>query len=176
MQNKNQSATMKRERDRKEDVIVIDDSDDEGNNHNDYNEIEMEEEMSSLSITSHQITSHQEEAPVRLFAFQERGVEFLLQRDQGRGAILGDVMGLGKTIQIVAFIKRTFPLPRSPTLSSNDSILLVTPKSVMHQWVREFARVGYRLWIFYGTKRNFETLRDDYYKVARGDRTSLSLS
>ena len=62
-------------------------------------------------------------------------------RIQRCGGILGDEMGLGKTIQIVAFLAgldHSKLLTRLSSYRGLGPVLLVTPATVMHQWVKEF--------------------------------------
>ena len=78
----------------------------------------------------------------RLYNYQKVGVRWMWELHLQRcGGILGDEMGLGKTIQVIAFLAG---LSHSQLLSSQSnhrgmgSVLLVTPATVMHQWVKEF--------------------------------------
>lgn len=62
-------------------------------------------------------------------------------RLQRCGGILGDEMGLGKTIQVVAFLAGLAHSKLITRLSSYRGlgpVLLITPATVMHQWVKEF--------------------------------------
>jgi SNF2 family DNA or RNA helicase len=60
-----------------------------------------------------------------LYPFQVTGAEWLAQRDR---ALLGDQMGLGKTIQALAAVGNEAP------------VLVVCPASIKGVWAREFAR------------------------------------
>ncbi|KAL0481875.1 DNA excision repair protein ERCC [Acrasis kona] len=69
----------------------------------------------------------------QLFDYQKTGIRWLWElHKQGVGGVIGDEMGLGKTIQVVSF------------LSSLDNVgefkpsLIITPATIMKQWVREF--------------------------------------
>ncbi|KAI9673427.1 MAG: hypothetical protein M1817_002889 [Caeruleum heppii] len=71
-----------------------------------------------------------------LFDYQKTGVQWLCELyTQGAGGIIGDEMGLGKTIQVIAFLAG---LHHSKQL--NKPIIVVTPATVMKQWVNEFHR------------------------------------
>jgi DNA excision repair protein ERCC-6 len=62
-------------------------------------------------------------------------------RLQRCGGILGDEMGLGKTIQVVAFLAglaHSKLLTRLSSYRGLGPVLLITPATVMHQWVKEF--------------------------------------
>lgn len=69
-----------------------------------------------------------------LFDYQKTGVRWLWELySQKVGGIVGDEMGLGKTIQIIAFLAG---LHHSAKLTK--PVLIVTPATVMKQWVNEF--------------------------------------
>jgi DNA repair protein RAD16 len=67
----------------------------------------------------------------KLKPFQLQGLNWMMQQEQTeyRGGLLGDEMGMGKTIQAVSLIMSDFP-QRDPTL------VLVPPVALM-QWVSE---------------------------------------
>lgn len=69
----------------------------------------------------------------QLFDYQKTGVRWMWElHKQGAGGIIGDEMGLGKTIQVVAFLSTL------DHLGLYKPSLIVTPATVMSQWVREF--------------------------------------
>ncbi|KAF2843353.1 hypothetical protein M501DRAFT_1005942 [Patellaria atrata CBS 101060] len=71
-----------------------------------------------------------------LFDYQKTGVKWLSELySQQVGGIIGDEMGLGKTIQAISFIAG---LHYSKMLTK--PVLIVTPATVMKQWVNEFHR------------------------------------
>lgn len=71
-----------------------------------------------------------------LFDYQKTGVQWLWELySQGVGGIIGDEMGLGKTIQIISFLAG---LHYSKKVTK--PIIVVTPATVMKQWVNEFHR------------------------------------
>lgn len=71
-----------------------------------------------------------------LFDYQKTGVQWLDELyAQQVGGIIGDEMGLGKTIQVIAFLAG---LHYSKKLTK--PIIVVTPATVMKQWVNEFHR------------------------------------
>src|SRR5690606_32976571 len=59
----------------------------------------------------------------RLHPYQCEGVDFLASRD---AAILGDDVGLGKTVQAIRAVIAAGAYP----------VLVITRKSLMHQWVQ----------------------------------------
>ncbi|EON65261.1 hypothetical protein W97_04499 [Coniosporium apollinis CBS 100218] len=71
-----------------------------------------------------------------LFDYQKTGVQWLYELyTQQVGGIVGDEMGLGKTIQVISFLAG---LHHSKKLTK--PIIVVTPATVMKQWVNEFHR------------------------------------
>ena len=69
-----------------------------------------------------------------LFDYQKTGVKWLWELySQQVGGIIGDEMGLGKTIQVIAFLAG---LHHSKKI--NRPVVVVTPATVMKQWVNEF--------------------------------------
>lgn len=71
-----------------------------------------------------------------LFDYQKTGVQWLWElHTQQVGGIVGDEMGLGKTIQVISFLAG---LHHSNKL--HKPIIVVTPATVMKQWVNEFHR------------------------------------
>ncbi|KAF1814817.1 hypothetical protein P152DRAFT_392239 [Eremomyces bilateralis CBS 781.70] len=71
-----------------------------------------------------------------LFDYQKTGVQWLWELySQQVGGIVGDEMGLGKTIQTISFLAG---LHYSKKLTK--PIVVVTPATVMKQWVNEFHR------------------------------------
>lgn len=71
-----------------------------------------------------------------LFDYQRTGVQWLWELySQQVGGIIGDEMGLGKTIQVIAFLAG---LHYSKKITK--PIIIVTPATVMKQWVNEFHR------------------------------------
>ncbi|KAI9792252.1 MAG: hypothetical protein M1835_007970 [Candelina submexicana] len=71
-----------------------------------------------------------------LFDYQKTGVQWLWELyTQNVGGIIGDEMGLGKTIQVISFLAG---LHYSKKITK--PIIIVTPATVMKQWVNEFHR------------------------------------
>ena len=69
-----------------------------------------------------------------LFDYQKTGVQWLWELySQQVGGIIGDEMGLGKTIQVIAFLAG---LHYSKKVTK--PVIVVTPATVMKQWVNEF--------------------------------------
>lgn len=108
--------------------------------------------------------------------YQRDGVQFLYDRyKKGKGALNGDLMGLGKTVQAIAFLsaimdksglppdrgrrrryvsrlqdseeyKKTRKLP--PANSKWPTCLIIAPKSVVLNWEREFETVSFQRCLF----------------------------
>jgi SNF2 family DNA or RNA helicase len=98
--------------------------------------------------------------------YQERGVAWLaFLRDAGLGALLADDMGLGKTLQALCVI-------RPPAL-------VVTPTSVLHNWLEEIRRhrPDLRAAVFHGTRRELDPEADvtlTTYAILRLDSERLA--
>lgn len=75
------------------------------------------------------------DAPLKLFDFQERSVEFFIEK---RAVLLGDMMGLGKTLQAVELDRRRRIV--QPNLTKNPKTLVVTYLGIFSSWVKEFQR------------------------------------
>lgn len=68
----------------------------------------------------------------KLRPYQQEGLNWLsFLSDHHFAGILADDMGLGKTVQVIAFLSQ---------LSSESSILIVLPTSLLFNWQRELAR------------------------------------
>ncbi|HET9932218.1 MAG TPA: DEAD/DEAH box helicase, partial [Polyangiaceae bacterium] len=96
-----------------------------------------------------------------LRTYQQFGVDWLsFLRSAGLGAVLADDMGLGKTLQTICVLK--------------GRVLVVCPKSVVHNWAAEIARFrpGLRTTIYHGIRRELEEHADvtlTTYSVLRLD-------
>jgi SNF2 family DNA or RNA helicase len=96
-----------------------------------------------------------------LRGYQQFGVDWLsFLRSAGLGAVLADDMGLGKTLQTICVLK--------------GRVLVVCPKSVVHNWAAEIARFrpGLRTTIYPGIRRELEEHADvtlTTYSVLRLD-------
>ena len=73
--------------------------------------------------------------PIKPFEYQFEGIAFLYTRTT---AILADEMGLGKTMQAIATVRLLIHTGEVGT------VLLVCPKPLVSNWVREFRLVGAR--------------------------------
>ncbi|KAJ2450249.1 hypothetical protein EV183_004407 [Coemansia sp. RSA 2336] len=80
--------------------------------------------------------------------YQMAGAQWLFQRwRQRQSAVLADEMGMGKTIQTIAFLLMVFHMSVEPGLSTADAIasntgtfpfLVVVPTTLVDNWTREF--------------------------------------
>ncbi len=74
-----------------------------------------------------------------LYPYQESGVRWLARlAGEDLGCVLGDQMGLGKSLQVIALVTRELEAGRSPTL-------VVSPATLLENWRREFARFAPRV-------------------------------
>lgn len=87
--------------------------------------------------------------PVILYPHQAYTVDYVLSRFPHR-AILADEVGLGKTIEAGAIIKRLVSTGRA------RRVLILAPKNLTRQWLEEmWSRFGLRFWLFDPLKRAF---------------------
>lgn len=87
--------------------------------------------------------------PVILYPHQAYTVDFVLSRFPHR-VILADEVGLGKTIEAGAIIKRLVASGRV------QRVLILAPKNLTRQWLEEmWSRFGLRFWLFDPTRRAF---------------------
>lgn len=97
------------------------------------------------SFKEAEIAVPQLKAPLR--DYQTEGFRWLsILSKYGMGGILADDMGLGKTIQVMALLKSD---------RSRKPCLVVCPKSLVFNWISEFARFdgSTRVMAIYGTDR-----------------------
>ena len=84
--------------------------------------------------------------------YQETGVKWLisLQRN-GFGGCLADDMGLGKTLQVIAYL--------SDSSMSGKHTLVVTPKTLLSNWQREFGKFSPEMpvRIYHGANRDLNS-------------------
>lgn len=71
--------------------------------------------------------------PLELFPFQEQSVDFFIDK---RAILLGDQMGLGKTLQAVELDRRRRII--NPNLTPNPKTLVVTYLGIFSGWEKEF--------------------------------------
>ncbi|XP_052070750.1 DNA excision repair protein ERCC-6-like [Mytilus californianus] len=78
----------------------------------------------------------------KLFKYQKVGVKWLWELHcQQAGGIIGDEMGLGKTIQAIGFLaglRQSKIRDKHFLFRGLGPTIIVTPTTVMHQWVKEF--------------------------------------
>ncbi|CAE6482361.1 unnamed protein product [Rhizoctonia solani] len=138
-----------------------------------------QQHLGPLLLTS-PIPGHNVEVPAsinrHLREYQRDGVRFFYQRwVEGRGGLMGDDMGLGKTIQTIAFLSAVFQktgtasdatrrrdrvrtlqnegLGRSDLPPANKkwpTCLVICPKTVVGNWVKELDTWGYFEYAIYG--------------------------
>uniref|UniRef100_A0A8D8WWW5 DNA excision repair protein ERCC-6 n=2 Tax=Cacopsylla melanoneura TaxID=428564 RepID=A0A8D8WWW5_9HEMI len=78
----------------------------------------------------------------KLFQYQKVGVQWLYELNETPcGGILGDEMGMGKTIEIIAFLAAVHCSKirnKHTGIPGLGPSMIVCPVTVMHQWVSEF--------------------------------------
>ncbi|KAI5181715.1 DNA excision repair protein ERCC-6 [Nematocida sp. AWRm80] len=93
----------------------------------------------------------------RIHLYQKEGIEWLWTRIKKRkGAILGDEMGMGKTMQVLSVVKRVWE-------SIGKSILIMMPTTLLENWENEMTRFNLevpRMIIRGGEKDRIKLLRD----------------
>ena len=93
----------------------------------------------------------------QLKSFQLEGLDWMRKQEKTkwRGGILGDEMGMGKTIQAVSLIMSDYPA-RNPTL-------VVVPPVALVQWqneIREYTHGKLKVLLFHGAKVKKMTLSE----------------
>ena len=87
--------------------------------------------------------------PVRLYPHQVFAVDFVLGRFPHR-ALLADEVGLGKTLEAGAVIKRLLEMKRV------QRILVLSPRNVSRQWLDElWYHFGLRFWLYEPESKGF---------------------
>lgn len=78
----------------------------------------------------------------KLFKYQKVGVQWLYELNETPcGGILGDEMGMGKTIQVISFLAAVHVSKirnKHTGIPGLGPCLIVCPVTIMHQWVSEF--------------------------------------
>lgn len=91
-----------------------------------------------------------------IHSFQRDGITFLYRLyERGRGGLLADAMGLGKTVQMICFLGSAFAVWDRKQSESIPSarVLIVCPASVAENWSREFQHwTPFRVCVFASTK------------------------
>jgi DNA excision repair protein ERCC-6 len=79
---------------------------------------------------------------LELSKHQEEGVSWIMSRiDRGKGFILGDEMGMGKTIQILKVLERLYK-------RGNKSLCVVVPLTLLNSWTEEIDKFGVEIdWV-----------------------------
>lgn len=120
-----------------------------------------------------------------LFEYQKQGVEWMIGREidisenMPSGGILGDSMGLGKTLQMIALILYTFKQASYGISYGNRSAtMIICPKSLVDQWEDEFTKhlgIGVlKILKYHGSKRkkylndfsNFDVVISTYQTIS----------
>lgn len=102
-----------------------------------------------------------------LFSYQQEGVKWMIDLHmEGKGGILADEMGVGKTIQAVTFV--------TSLMLHNDieCVLVLCPATVVSQWIHEFKRVSPRIRVYdpkTPKKQGISVMSYDGFKVSRCD-------
>ena len=87
--------------------------------------------------------------PVQLYPHQAYVVDFVMKRYPHR-VLLADEVGLGKTIEAGAIIKRLVDSKRV------QRVLILAPKNITRQWMEEmWLHFGLRFWLYDSSRRRF---------------------
>jgi len=87
--------------------------------------------------------------PLILYPHQAYAVDYVLSHFPHR-AILADEVGLGKTIEAGAIVKRLL------TSGKVERVLILAPKNLTRQWLEEmWDRFGLRFWLFDSSRRAY---------------------
>jgi superfamily II DNA or RNA helicase len=99
--------------------------------------------------------------PLILYPHQAYVVDYVLSRYPLR-AILADEVGLGKTIEAGAIIKRLLASGKV------QRVLILAPKNLTRQWLDEmWNRFGLRFWLFDSSKRAFVSADGEIYVLQK---------
>ncbi|RLG92242.1 hypothetical protein DRO37_09435, partial [Candidatus Bathyarchaeota archaeon] len=87
--------------------------------------------------------------PVQLYPHQAYVVDFVMKRYPHR-VLLADEVGLGKTIEAGAIIKRLVDSKKV------QRVLILAPKNITRQWMEEmWLHFGLRFWLYDSSRRRF---------------------
>jgi len=101
--------------------------------------------------------------PVILYPHQAYAVDYVLSRFPHR-AILADEVGLGKTIEAGAIIRRLI------SSGKVERVLILAPKNLTRQWLDEmWERFGLRFWLYDNIKRAFVSADGDLRPVSNDE-------
>jgi ERCC4-related helicase len=101
--------------------------------------------------------------PVALHPYQAYAVDFALSRYPHR-VLLADEVGLGKTIEAGAIIKRLVSLGRA------QRILILSPKNVARQWMEEmWIHFGLRFWLLDTFRKEFVDVEGRSIPIEHGE-------
>lgn len=109
----------------------------------------MWQELESIPIIPREQVAQPDAISRRLKPFQLEGLNWMIKQEQThyRGGLLGDEMGMGKTIQAVSLIMSDFPA-KNPTL-------VVVPPVALLQWSKEiedYTNGKLKVLVFHGQK------------------------
>jgi DNA repair protein RAD16 len=93
--------------------------------------VTMWDKLKATPVITPKAAQQPESITRKLKPFQLEGLNWMMQQEKTeyRGGLLGDEMGMGKTIQAVSLIMSDFPQPE-PTL-------VIVPPVALMQWVSE---------------------------------------
>jgi SNF2 family DNA or RNA helicase len=101
--------------------------------------------------------------PLILYPHQAYAVDYVLSRFPHR-AILADEVGLGKTIEAGAIIKRLL------TSGKVERVLILAPKNLTRQWLEEmWNRFGLRFWLFDSSKRAYVSAEGEIHELGKNE-------
>lgn len=92
----------------------------------------------------------------KLKSFQLEGLDWMLKQEQSQwaGGLLGDEMGMGKTIQAVSLIMSDYP--------ANDPTLVVVPPVALMQWqneIKEYTNGKLKVLVYHNTNPKVKNMK-----------------
>ncbi|KAJ2502643.1 hypothetical protein GGH96_000932 [Coemansia sp. RSA 1972] len=113
--------------------------------------------LTRIKISDDELIDTPSEMTVPLMEHQREGIAWMVRNEQNkkrRGGLLGDDMGMGKTVQALALMVANKPKP-----GRSHATLVVAPASTVYQWEKEALKLFKdgtfnRIIVYHGPNRN----------------------